>query len=152
MLIAIGVVIIVVGQLWPIVWTFVTRQGNLPKLPQTPEILAIVAKALAYSAAIDLAYMLFTPEPDEAVEPLMLGAAAGALMWIPGPASKQTLSGLFGAAGLVAIFVGLLGFLFAVRRQFIEKTGEESLGRGATTSRNTIVDTIVNTIRGRTQP
>jgi len=34
-------------------------------------VLEIVSTALAYSTGIELAYMLFTPGPDEAIEPLI---------------------------------------------------------------------------------
>src|SRR2546427_7405484 len=38
--------------------------------------LSLVGFALAYAAGIELGYMLFTPGPDEAVEPLITGLAA----------------------------------------------------------------------------
>ncbi len=42
--------------------------------------LDLVGHALAYSSAIELAYTLFTPGPDEAVEPVLMGMAAGMLL------------------------------------------------------------------------
>ena len=46
------------------------------------EILAIIGYALLYASAIELAYTLFTPGPDEAVEPLITGLAAVILLGI----------------------------------------------------------------------
>ena len=43
-------------------------------------ILFLVGQALAVSAAIELSYMLFTPGPDEAVDPLILGITSAALI------------------------------------------------------------------------
>lgn len=39
-------------------------------------ILIMVSKGLATSTAVELAYMLFTPGPDEAIEPLLLGVSS----------------------------------------------------------------------------
>ena len=41
--------------------------------------LSLLSQAMMVSAAIELAYMLFTPGPDEAVEPLIIGIAGSAL-------------------------------------------------------------------------
>jgi len=43
-------------------------------------ILTWVGKALIFSAAIDLAYMLFTPGPDEAIDPVIVAMAATVLI------------------------------------------------------------------------
>ena len=42
--------------------------------------LGIVALALAYSTAIELAYTLFTDQLDEAVQPLIVGVAAAIVL------------------------------------------------------------------------
>lgn len=44
--------------------------------------LNIVSQSILVSAGIELAYMLFTPGPDEAIEPLLLGIAGTALLTI----------------------------------------------------------------------
>ncbi|MGW5960658.1 hypothetical protein [Methylorubrum thiocyanatum] len=44
--------------------------------------LALVGDGLMYSAGFELAYMLFTPGPDEAIEPVILGMAATILIVI----------------------------------------------------------------------
>src|SRR5262245_41135855 len=49
---------------------------------RTTPVLEIVGAALGVSAAIELAYMLYTPGPDEAVEPLIAGIAAAILILI----------------------------------------------------------------------
>ncbi|WDE01007.1 hypothetical protein [Thalassomonas actiniarum] len=44
------------------------------------DILYLISQSMMVSAAIELGYMLFTPGPDEAVEPLILGIAGTALL------------------------------------------------------------------------
>lgn len=46
------------------------------------EPLAIVAYGLSIAAGIELAYMLFTPGPDETVEPLIMGVSSTLLLLI----------------------------------------------------------------------
>ena len=46
------------------------------------QILAWVGKALLFAAAIDLAFMLFTPGPDEALQPVIIGIAATVLILV----------------------------------------------------------------------
>ncbi|MGH2510196.1 MAG: hypothetical protein ACRDHZ_22695 [Ktedonobacteraceae bacterium] len=74
-------------------------------------ILDIIGKGLAYSAGIELIYMLFTPGPDEALEPVMLGIAAAILM-VASKIEKPDWSGGLTVALLVAALVGL----FAARK------------------------------------
>ncbi len=82
-------------------------------LQKTPS-LEIVGAALAISAAIELAYMLFTPGPDEAVEPLITGISATVLIVI----SREDQWHYEGIALIVALTASA-GFLFWVREQFI---------------------------------
>lgn len=44
--------------------------------------LDIIAFGLFFSTGVDLAYMLFTPGPDEAIDPVMTGLAAAILLGI----------------------------------------------------------------------
>jgi len=44
--------------------------------------LDMVAYALFFSSGIELAYMLFTPDPDEVLDPLMMGLAATVLLGV----------------------------------------------------------------------
>lgn len=75
--------------------------------------LHIVSYALAISAGIELAYMLFTPGPDEAVEPLILGLAAAVLLLV----SEKDLAD-FELAWSVLVFTACIGFLFWIRSRF----------------------------------
>ncbi|WP_367155644.1 hypothetical protein [Methylomonas sp. HYX-M1] len=76
--------------------------------------LHIVGYALAISAGVELAHMLFTPGPDEAVEPLILGLSAAVLLLI----SEADLA-RFELAISVLTFTGCITLLFWVRRQFV---------------------------------
>jgi hypothetical protein len=49
------------------------RTVSSPLAPSTVVSVRIIAYALAVAAAIELAYTLFTPGPDEALDPLMFG-------------------------------------------------------------------------------
>lgn len=73
-----------------------------------------IAAALAVSAAIELAYTLFTPGPDEAIDPLMLGLSSGLLI-ISAKLHERPVP--LGVALLLGV-VGL-GVLFAIRHRFI---------------------------------
>jgi hypothetical protein len=83
---------------------------------------AVFASALAVAAAIELAYTLFTPGPDEALEPLMLGLSSGILFLISENADKN----LSAPAQFSAVLLGVLalGFLFVIRRYFL-RDGDE---------------------------
>jgi 4-hydroxybenzoate polyprenyltransferase len=71
--------------------------------------LGMVGKGLAYSAGIELAYMLFTPGPDEAIEPVIVGIAAAILVTV----SKDTIT-IYD--GLATFFLCMaMGGLFYLR-------------------------------------
>jgi hypothetical protein len=44
--------------------------------------LLYVGEILAFSAAVDLAYMLFTPGPDEAIDPVIIAVSAAILILV----------------------------------------------------------------------
>jgi hypothetical protein len=105
---AIGVVaaiVILVGLLWGMAHHDDT--GQLSR-----RALARIALALIISAAIELAYTLFTPGPDEVLDPLMLGLSATLLLNITDPRNK------FGwQLGLATVlFAAAIGGLFAARK------------------------------------
>jgi hypothetical protein len=75
--------------------------------------LAIAGYALAFSAAIDLAYMLFTAGPDEAVEPVILGFASAALI----VSAKSDLTSK--NAVIIVVLVAGIAVLFWVRETYI---------------------------------
>jgi hypothetical protein len=79
----------------------------------------IITAALAAAAAVELAYTLFTPGPDEALDPLMLGLSAGILLLITRDHIPVGLRFLGIIIGVIA-----LGALFFIRRRFLDS--EES--------------------------
>jgi hypothetical protein len=77
--------------------------------------LVIIAASLAVAASLELAYSLFTPGPDEAIDPLMLGISAVFLYLVSG------LENLTWTAGIsVVLFASTLAVLFWVRQRFID--------------------------------
>ena len=86
------------------------------KAPDDSVIFHIVAGGLAVVAAIELAYTLFTPGPDEVVNPLMLGVSSVFLFQL------SKIDGLTWGSGLAALlFVASLAGLFVIRRRFVEE-------------------------------
>lgn len=79
----------------------------------------VITAGLAAAAAVELAYTLFTPGPDEALDPLMLGLSAGILLLV-------TRDGIRVGWQFLGIIVGViaLGALFHIRRRYIDS--EES--------------------------
>lgn len=75
--------------------------------------LVYVASALAVSCGIQLAYMLITDGPDEAVDPLMLGIASTILLIISDSSAKDWTSDRSFA---VVMLVVCLPVLFACSR------------------------------------
>ena len=81
------------------------------------EPLKIVGFWLSISAGLELAYMLYTPGPDEAIEPLILGVTSALLIIISGVDAENMSWQL---ALTVLVLSGTLGFLFYIREKFIE--------------------------------
>jgi hypothetical protein len=77
--------------------------------------LEIVGKGLMVSAGIELAYMLFTEGPDEAVEPLILGISSAALI----TASQEFLG--VREAIVIALLCGAIVALFHVREKHTKR-------------------------------
>jgi hypothetical protein len=80
--------------------------------------LHVVAISLALAAAIELTYTLFTPGPDEAVDPLILGLSSLLLIQISSPSLELTPS----KAAASLLLVVALAVLFLVREIFIERS------------------------------
>lgn len=78
--------------------------------------LSLVAIGLAYSAGIELAYMLFTPGPDEAIDPLILGLSSAALLII---SNTNTVS--WEEVLAVAVFSAVIVGLFWVRNRLLNQ-------------------------------
>ena len=75
--------------------------------------LDIIAYGLFFSTGIDLAYMLFTPGPDETLEPVMTGLAAAILLGL----GKLDLSQAPVEHGIVLFLAAAaLAGLFATRK------------------------------------
>ena len=76
---------------------------------------AMRGRMLIYSAGVELAYMLFTPGPDEAIEPVLLGLASSVLIII----SDETVNW---KDALVAPLLCLaIGFLFFIKARFVKE-------------------------------
>jgi hypothetical protein len=87
--------------------------GKSQNLLSEISILTIVGVALAISTAFELAYTLFTAGPDEAVNPVITGVAAGILLLI-----SPNLG--FSGAGAVAVLTLALVVIFILKGFFIE--------------------------------
>lgn len=80
----------------------------------TTAVVQVIAYALAAAAAIELAYTLFTPGPDEALDPLTLGLSSGLLLLIT--ADQLSVTAKFSG---VLLGVLALGGLFLIRRYLL---------------------------------
>jgi hypothetical protein len=93
--------------------------GPGPDLKTVSGAVNVIAFALALAAGIELAYTLFTPGPDEALNPLMLGISTGILLLVTTP-GLQPLLQFFG----VLLGVLALGTLFLIRRHLLDQNDE----------------------------
>lgn len=75
----------------------------------------VITASLAAAGAVELAYTLYTPGPDEALDPLMLGLSAGILLVI-------TRSDIAVGWQFFGIILGVISLwaLFLIRRHFID--------------------------------
>ncbi len=92
--------------------SYLTYLKSVHSLP----VLEIVSAALVYSTGIELAYMLFTPGPDEAIEPLITGTAAAYLYLV----SKNSRLDLETIASML-LFVVVIAALFFVKDAYIDR-------------------------------
>lgn len=79
-------------------------------LPHAEATFHLIADALAAAALIELAYTLFTPGPDEALNPIMLGLSAALLLQVA-RVDKFDLQ----EAGAALLYVLGLGGLFGLK-------------------------------------
>ena len=96
--------------------------------------LAIVSKGLAYSAGLDLAYMLFTQGIDEAFDPVVL-ALASAVIFL---ASKEPIT--WGKALAALLLTMSIGVVYWVKRKVFEVPKPQSEGRPEAPARPTRPD------------
>ena len=114
MLIGLAVTIYLLWFFANFVWnvidsSWIPEEDFASKLP-----LAVVGYGLALSAGIELAYMLYTDGPDEAIDPLILGLSATAMIVL-----SHISNGSFeSAVTLLVLFLGI-GVLFWVRTKFL---------------------------------
>jgi hypothetical protein len=64
----------------------------------------LIGIALGFSAGIELAYMLFTDGPDEAIRPLIMGVASAALFSIGGQSSDSWVIGVYSLSLLILLY------------------------------------------------
>jgi hypothetical protein len=95
---------------------------SVPSPPAAKVTVLVIASALAVAAGVELAYTLFTPGPDEALDPLMLGLSSGILLLVTGDTGKS----LSVAAQFSGVLLGVLalGALFLIRRHLIGRDEE----------------------------
>lgn len=79
------------------------------------KLLKIVGSSLLVSSAIELAYMLFTPGPDEAVDPLILSITASALIALSEDKEKLLGSSYLMDGIIILLFSFSLSMLFFLR-------------------------------------
>jgi hypothetical protein len=103
-------------------WAAIT--GDLPRSlhSATTQLLGGVGVALAAAAVVELAYTLFTPGPDEALDPLMLGLAAALLLLVGG---LDPLAVTLGQAAALFLLGALLAALFATRLMLAERPSDD---------------------------
>jgi len=88
--------------------------------------LDIIAYGLFFSTGVDLAYMLFTPGPDEAIDPVMTGLAATILLGV-GKIDYKHLQLEYGIILFLAI-AGLAG-LFATRKFLFHPSNKNKVNK-----------------------
>jgi hypothetical protein len=106
-----------------VVFVFVNLKPNVNGTFAS-DILKTAAVALACSAAVDLVYMLFTPGPDEAVDPLILGMSATALYLLHNQLDDHFELQVQHVVPLVLLVV-LIGFLVGIKNKFPLKNGAQ---------------------------
>jgi hypothetical protein len=80
-----------------------------------------IGVGLAAAAVIELAYTLFTPGPDEALDPLMLALAATLLAQVASLEGTPTV----GKVASLLLQGVLLAVLFAIRLMLVERNDED---------------------------
>ena len=104
--------------------------------------LGLVSGALLAAAAVELAYMLFTPGPDEAIDPLILGLAGTTILAL---SHHEQAAGESGRAGtglddlmngaLILLLVAGLFLLFFLRWKVRQWFADEEAGPDAAAAR-----------------
>jgi hypothetical protein len=111
-----GIVIVIALFLKAFLEAKLLHCPSLDFLADAP-VLAIVGHGLMYAAGFELAHMLFTPGPDEAIQPVILGLASAVLLII----SDDVIN--WADAIIVPLLCLSIGALFLVEHIFIEPKG-----------------------------
>jgi hypothetical protein len=94
------------------------QHTNSPKIcygfPPATVILNLAGSALAVATVVEPAYTLFTPGPDEVLDPLALGLSATILLLVAGMTELKLETA---AAALVLVIA--LAALFAIRKRYV---------------------------------
>jgi len=85
------------------------------------QVITLIGNALATAAVIELAYTLFTPGPDEALDPLMLGLAAAVLVAFAHPKTFNYQN----AIAALLVIIGL-AILYRIRRSLDPPHAEQN--------------------------
>lgn len=110
--------IIGIGAIAGLCWALVHVQGSYHGFntwkSATDLSIDIITAALSAAGAVELAYTLYTPGPDEALDPLMLGLSAGILLVI-------TRSDIAVGWQFTGVILGIISLwaLFGIRQHFI---------------------------------
>lgn len=88
---------------------------------ETRSLLGAIGYGLVLSAGIDLSYMLFTEDLDEAVNPLIVALSAASIILLSGADFKNSWQ----TSLALAIMVSAISALFWVRKTFLKKNRSE---------------------------
>ncbi len=92
------------------------------------QLLGIIGYGLVISAAIDLAYMLFTKELDEAVDPLIVALSAGAILLLS-EGERPDSQAVWAAPAAIILMVASIATLFWVKKNFLGEDEREDVER-----------------------
>jgi hypothetical protein len=95
----------------------------------TAEVFAITAVGLAAAAAFELAYTLFTPGPDEAIDPLLLGVSS-TFLFLASKTDHLDWQFGFSAVLIVVALFGLFRLQESFRKRYPDKKGKETAPGG----------------------
>jgi hypothetical protein len=113
-LIQMAIGILLVAYVLHLAWDFVLFR-DIDNHMKYGNLLGIIGYGLVVSAGVDLAYMLFTPKLDEAVEPLIVALSAGAIILL----SKEGVEPVWGTPVAVLLMVASIVALFWVKKNFL---------------------------------
>jgi hypothetical protein len=119
-LIGFTIVTILISQVWILAQNGKLVSANLEE--EASQLLQIVAVGLIVSTAIELAYMLFTIGPDEAIDPVITALAAILLLRLPPPTRDTLMMTDISYARIIEILAYgiLIVILFGVRELYLD--------------------------------